>query len=200
MEWEPDSASAVCRVCSRKWGIFSNRRHHCRKCGKLVCNKCSRARIKLAPKDQKAVRACDECLRPPPPVLVHPIEFVRAKTRIPFSDESPTLLGSPEAIFRKSLIADNARVASVIEESERSLLMDLSNATGNGANESALLGAVGADGDEEDDVDVDADDSRDSEIDASEGNTPGTPAGTLLEVEELSSHWSVPLSHPSQNR
>lgn len=40
-QWEPDSASATCRLCAKTFGIF-RRRHHCRNCGRLVCNKCSK--------------------------------------------------------------------------------------------------------------------------------------------------------------
>eukprot|EP01032_Pedospumella_encystans_P019969 gene19969-22699_t len=120
--------------------------------------------------------------QPPPPIITQPIEFVRAKTRIPFSDESPTLLGSPEAIFRKSLITDNARVASVIEETERSLLLDLSNRTGNDAAESALLDAAEAD--------------EEIYSDEEEEDAPQSPIRQkLMNLEEMSSHLSA---HDSQ--
>ena len=187
VEWEPDSASSVCRVCSAKWGIFTNRRHHCRKCGRLVCNGCSKARVNLTPYDKKPSRTCDDCLKPPPPIITQPIEFVRAKTRIPFSDESPTLLGSPEAIFRKSLITDNARVASVIEETERSLLLDLSNRTGNDAAESALLDAAEAD--------------EEAFSDEEEEDVPQSPIRQkLMNLEEMSSHLSAHDSQVSSAR
>ena len=38
--WEDDKASSLCRVCSQKFTL-TNRRHHCRKCGRLVCDSCS---------------------------------------------------------------------------------------------------------------------------------------------------------------
>jgi hypothetical protein len=60
MDWEPDAASPVCRICFRKWGFFTNRRHHCRHCGKLVCKKCSTNREPL-PGTLKNVRICDVC-------------------------------------------------------------------------------------------------------------------------------------------
>ena len=40
-KWEQDSASGSCRVCEKAFGIVC-RRHHCRKCGQLVCDTCSK--------------------------------------------------------------------------------------------------------------------------------------------------------------
>ena len=39
-QFEPDSASDSCRLCKKTFWIF-RRRHHCRLCGRLVCDKCS---------------------------------------------------------------------------------------------------------------------------------------------------------------
>lgn len=39
-EWESDTVAKTCRVCVKKFG-FLLRRHHCRKCGLVVCDKCS---------------------------------------------------------------------------------------------------------------------------------------------------------------
>jgi len=38
--WQNDSEVNKCTVCSVKFSIFY-RRHHCRKCGLIICNKCS---------------------------------------------------------------------------------------------------------------------------------------------------------------
>ena len=40
-QWEADSASQSCRVCDKRFGLIC-RKHHCRKCGKLVCDACSK--------------------------------------------------------------------------------------------------------------------------------------------------------------
>jgi hypothetical protein len=37
--WMPDDASPNCTLCSRAF-TFTRRRHHCRRCGKLVCDGC----------------------------------------------------------------------------------------------------------------------------------------------------------------
>lgn len=51
-------------ACSRCGAIFSTtfRRHHCRQCGALVCDDCSRQRLRL-PRNPSwgKVRVCDEC-------------------------------------------------------------------------------------------------------------------------------------------
>lgn len=37
--WQEDSGVKACPLCETKFTFF-NRRHHCRKCGKIFCNKC----------------------------------------------------------------------------------------------------------------------------------------------------------------
>mmetsp|Transcript_21476 Transcript_21476/g.31947 ORF Transcript_21476/g.31947 Transcript_21476/m.31947 type:complete len:1779 (+) Transcript_21476:65-5401(+) len=62
--WQPDSEARACMVCSKPFG-FIRRRHHCRKCGLLVCSDCSKGRAILSwcPGDGKQ-RVCDKCLEP----------------------------------------------------------------------------------------------------------------------------------------
>ena len=42
----PDDAASDCFICSASFGILS-RRHHCRKCGHIVCSACSQHKLKL---------------------------------------------------------------------------------------------------------------------------------------------------------
>jgi hypothetical protein len=42
--WVDDSASQVCLLCVERF-TMSNRRHHCRACGALVCDQCSSKRL-----------------------------------------------------------------------------------------------------------------------------------------------------------
>ncbi|CAO3569328.1 unnamed protein product [Mortierella alpina] len=46
--WELDSKAIECRECHRKFSLFL-RRHHCRRCGHVVCDKCSSHRATLHP-------------------------------------------------------------------------------------------------------------------------------------------------------
>ena len=44
--WQPDAEASECPICHRQFG-FLFRRHHCRKCGRVVCNDCSPHRITI---------------------------------------------------------------------------------------------------------------------------------------------------------
>jgi hypothetical protein len=57
--WAPDKSSKNCVLCNKPFSVI-NRRHHCRKCGKLVDASCSKARIQLKDSKEK-VRVCDTC-------------------------------------------------------------------------------------------------------------------------------------------
>ncbi len=38
--WQPDSGVILCPLCRQEFGFF-RRKHHCRECGKVVCDDCS---------------------------------------------------------------------------------------------------------------------------------------------------------------
>ncbi|KAJ1724449.1 hypothetical protein LPJ53_001290 [Coemansia erecta] len=62
--WDPDESAEGCYICFRDFSLFV-RRHHCRACGKIVCNACSRKNIVfVAPDstDAKEGRGCDQCI------------------------------------------------------------------------------------------------------------------------------------------
>ncbi len=73
--WQDDSDQNHCELCVGKFTSISNRRHHCRSCGVLVCDKCSSKRLSLAvlPPSSSSVsgndasisvtkeRTCDAC-------------------------------------------------------------------------------------------------------------------------------------------
>lgn len=44
--WQPDNEVSECPICRRQF-TFLFRRHHCRKCGRVVCNECSPHRITI---------------------------------------------------------------------------------------------------------------------------------------------------------
>jgi len=61
--WTPDSEAPCCPECGAAFTVL-RRRHHCRQCGRVVCDECSGARVVL-PQQQAAgrVRVCDSCVR-----------------------------------------------------------------------------------------------------------------------------------------
>ncbi|KAH7027248.1 uncharacterized protein B0I36DRAFT_364481 [Microdochium trichocladiopsis] len=62
--WQPDAEVTLCPICSTQFGIFV-RKHHCRKCGRVVCNACSPHRIVIP--HQYIVRPPGEYPFPPFP-------------------------------------------------------------------------------------------------------------------------------------
>jgi hypothetical protein len=66
-EWQDDSAVTACPICLKKFGTLT-RRHHCRVCGRVVCDNCSKGRKRLMPvrrtngaPETGAVRICNRC-------------------------------------------------------------------------------------------------------------------------------------------
>jgi len=60
--WVQDSDAKACKQCEIKFTI-TNRRHHCRQCGEVVCGNCSSSKRSL--KGQGRVRICDTCVNRP---------------------------------------------------------------------------------------------------------------------------------------
>ncbi|KAM4592723.1 pleckstrin homology domain-containing family F member 1 [Odontesthes bonariensis] len=61
VSWIPDRASAICMRCSGKFTV-TQRRHHCRKCGFVVCGACSKDRAVVGHiHPTKQLRVCTMC-------------------------------------------------------------------------------------------------------------------------------------------
>lgn len=59
--WVPDQEVKNCPVCHVAFGgVLTLRKHHCRQCGRVVCNKCSDNLIDIPGPHSKA-RVCDPC-------------------------------------------------------------------------------------------------------------------------------------------
>ncbi|VFQ76913.1 unnamed protein product [Cuscuta campestris] len=59
--WVPDEAVSKCTACGADFNAF-NRKHHCRNCGDIFCDKCTQARIALtSDENSPVVRVCDRC-------------------------------------------------------------------------------------------------------------------------------------------
>ncbi|KAJ6953437.1 protein FREE1-like [Populus alba x Populus x berolinensis] len=60
--WVPDEAVSKCTSCGTDFGAFV-RRHHCRNCGDIFCDRCTHGRIALtADENAQPVRVCDRCM------------------------------------------------------------------------------------------------------------------------------------------
>ncbi|KAE8715566.1 RING/FYVE/PHD zinc finger superfamily protein isoform 2 [Hibiscus syriacus] len=60
--WVPDEAVSKCTACATDFGAFV-RKHHCRNCGDIFCDKCTQGRTALtADENAQPVRVCDRCM------------------------------------------------------------------------------------------------------------------------------------------
>jgi len=59
--WIPDDAATHCMICTKSKFSAMNRKHHCRKCGKICCNPCSTKRLLMPSQSAEPVRVCDPC-------------------------------------------------------------------------------------------------------------------------------------------
>eukprot|EP01083_Nonionella_stella_P104175 298216_1 len=61
--WVADISSKYCKICEEQFTVMF-RKHHCRRCGQLVCADCSKSRMKLPSTAEKdAVRVCNLCVQ-----------------------------------------------------------------------------------------------------------------------------------------
>ncbi|KAM8915638.1 zinc finger FYVE domain-containing protein 26 isoform 3-T6 [Spinachia spinachia] len=62
-DWVPDTKQDTCMICRRERFTMFNRRHHCRRCGRLVCQSCSEHKMSFEgfPGDEEGVRVCNQC-------------------------------------------------------------------------------------------------------------------------------------------
>lgn len=58
--WMRNDSSAMCLICGESFNAY-RRRHHCRKCYRLVCHDCSSHKV-LNEKDNSLERICDDCM------------------------------------------------------------------------------------------------------------------------------------------
>ncbi|XP_042040342.1 uncharacterized protein LOC121785924 [Salvia splendens] len=62
-KWLPDSAASTCMLCNVRFHPILYSRHHCRFCGGIFCNSCSRGRSLMPSKflTSNPQRVCDVC-------------------------------------------------------------------------------------------------------------------------------------------
>ncbi|XP_048339945.1 zinc finger FYVE domain-containing protein 26 isoform X1 [Sphaerodactylus townsendi] len=60
-QWIPDETEGTCMVCKTERFTMFNRRHHCRRCGRLVCSSCSTKKMVVGACRENLARVCDQC-------------------------------------------------------------------------------------------------------------------------------------------
>lgn len=60
-QWIPDKEADTCMRCNKTKFNVVNRRHHCRKCGFVICGDCSKKKYLLKLQSNEPVRVCDKC-------------------------------------------------------------------------------------------------------------------------------------------
>uniref|UniRef100_A0A8C0ER93 Zinc finger FYVE domain-containing protein 26 n=1 Tax=Bubo bubo TaxID=30461 RepID=A0A8C0ER93_BUBBB len=60
-QWIPDDTEMICMVCKTERFTMFNRRHHCRRCGRLVCSSCSTKKMAVEACRENLSRVCDQC-------------------------------------------------------------------------------------------------------------------------------------------
>ncbi|XVE56194.1 hypothetical protein DITRI_Ditri03aG0218100 [Diplodiscus trichospermus] len=89
--WVPDEAVSKCTGCGTDFGAFV-RKHHCRNCGDIFCDKCTHGRIALtAEENAQPVRVCDRCMA----------EVTQRLSNAKEAASKPTGLQSHEDLARK---------------------------------------------------------------------------------------------------
>jgi len=58
--WTPDQFVDNCPLCDASFTVI-HRKHHCRKCGTVVCADCSKDKLLVPSVKEKKVRVCDNC-------------------------------------------------------------------------------------------------------------------------------------------
>lgn len=70
--WVDDGSATACMRCRTPFKFFRRRRHHCRKCGNLVCSACSRHKQVVPEFDpRKPQRVCGDCADVPDDTLTN---------------------------------------------------------------------------------------------------------------------------------
>ncbi|XP_043930003.1 zinc finger FYVE domain-containing protein 26 [Protopterus annectens] len=85
-DWVPDETEVACMVCKTERFTMFNRRHHCRRCGRLVCSSCSMKKMLIEGCRDNPVRVCNQCYN-----------FCTKGSEEEQSDQTETVAGSPSS-------------------------------------------------------------------------------------------------------
>ncbi|KAL3661329.1 hypothetical protein V7S43_013534 [Phytophthora oleae] len=62
--WVPDEVAEDCAICKASFRKYYRRKHHCRRCGAVVCDTCSSGRAPLfVGESSRSQRVCTSCFK-----------------------------------------------------------------------------------------------------------------------------------------
>ncbi|KAG7522925.1 FYVE, and PH domain-containing 6-like [Solea senegalensis] len=112
--WIPDPRTTMCMICTCEFSI-AWRRHHCRACGKVVCQSCSSKKHHLEYLKNQLARVCDQC---------YVVLQQQKSQRSPFSVVSPGSRGAfgftrkhkkiPAALKEVTANTDNSSISGYL--------------------------------------------------------------------------------------
>lgn len=101
--WQPDNEVSECPICKRQFS-FLFRRHHCRKCGRVVCNECSPHRITI-PRQF--------IVQPPGPASSRPVSMAQPAETVDLTgddDEAGAVTGFASSVTSNSALGGGEKV------------------------------------------------------------------------------------------
>ena len=107
--WVADNAYTCCMECEVEFGIF-DRRHHCRYCGRLLCNQCSQDLIDSA----RSCRACFIKKYPYRPRNYSAIQVLQQPGHTTNSDDSIALCNDGSSGLPMPLVTPTASMPLVV--------------------------------------------------------------------------------------
>ena len=166
--WVPDTACDACMYCHRRFAVLF-RRHHCRKCGALLCGVCTGYKLDLPELlFTKPVRVCVLCY----------VSYKEGKMDSVFFEESGVRATGPPALPTSSTPSNNIGTTVAFPPQQQQ------QPAGSGASELSCSDTVSDCGgtasiymDEDEDEDEGSDESENEE--ESGGGQTGAPEGVL---------------------
>ncbi|OCT87522.1 FYVE, RhoGEF and PH domain-containing protein 6 [Xenopus laevis] len=127
--WIPDGRVTMCMICTSEFTL-TWRRHHCRACGKIICQACSTNKHSLEYLKNHLARVCDRCFQ----VLQKQESLSTPKTGSPVNHKSPsnalsTVLHSIPSGRKQKKIPAALKVSASTEDSSMSGYLQRSKAS-----------------------------------------------------------------------
>ncbi|XP_066489665.1 FYVE, RhoGEF and PH domain-containing protein 6 isoform X2 [Tiliqua scincoides] len=120
--WIPDTRATMCMICTSEFTL-TWRRHHCRACGKIICQACSSNKHGLDYMKNQPARVCDHCfkeLQKQDNVCTSPKNGSPVNHRSPSSALSTVLHSIPSGRKQKKIPAALKEVSANTEDSSMS--------------------------------------------------------------------------------